>query len=224
VNGGLKYEMEKYYLSIDEKEILSDISQKTFDIWEVMSNYRKELHIGQKLIDIGGGIGHFTYKASKKGYNVTMIDVLKEFIERTREKYPELKDRVYLLDIFDEKKVMEFVQGKGQFDVVTVLGSVLNHVENKRELNGGLYNIVKLGETNSLFVIDLLLEEMFPEKPATIWSDFKHTLASFSNIGVFLREYGFRLLDMYSIHESYTPERELKYEEHSIRFFILKPW
>jgi SAM-dependent methyltransferase len=221
----LNREIRKYYLSINEEEVISDISQKKFDIWELMEKFRRELGVERRLIDIGGGMGYFAYNALKEGYDVIMIDALEEFVKKAGEKYPELKERVYVVDIFNEENVSKFIDKLGQFDVVTVLGSVPNHAVNKKKLKRGLYNILKFGNTNSLLVIDLLLEEMFPEKPSTIWSDFKHTLASFSDIGLFLRKYGLRILDLYSIHESYPSKRgSREYEEHSIRFFIHKPW
>jgi SAM-dependent methyltransferase len=218
-------EVKKYYLSVTDEDVISDLSPHTFDIWEIIQRFQKKLDVGKRLIDIGGGIGSFAYEALKRGYDVTVTDFLKEFTKKVIKKYPKLKGRVYLLDIFDEKNVSRFVEEMDQFDVVTVLGSVLNHAKDKGELEKGFYNVLKLGDTNSLFVIDLLVEEMFPGRPSIIWSDFKHTLASFSEIGEFLREYGLRLLDLYSIHESYTCMGKLeKYEEHSIRLFIFKPW
>ena len=85
-----------------------------------------------------------------------------------------------------------------------------------------MFNLLKRGCTNSLYIIDFLVEEMFPEKPKVIWSDYKHTLVSYHDIGLFIKKYGLRILDSYTIHERYSPEE--KYEEHSLRLFIYRPW
>lgn len=221
-------EIRKYYLSVlteNEEEISSDISTKKFNIWEMIETYRKKFNINQRLVDIGGGVGDFAYTALRKGYNVIIIDKFDELIKKLEEKYPEFKKKTFIVDIFDVKGVSNLIDELDQFDIVTVLGSVPNHAVNKSQLKNGLYNILKFGDTNSLFIIDLLMAEMFPGNPLTIWSDFKHTLTSFHDIELCFRKYGLRLLDLYTIHESYpSPRGSKEFEEHSIRLFIHKPW
>jgi len=65
-----------------------------------------------------------------------------------------------------------------------------------------------------------MMEEMTPEKPKYIWSEFTHTLASFQDISTYTKKYGLRILDIYSIHDDYGDG----YTEHSVRIFIYKPW
>ncbi|MHA1991943.1 MAG: class I SAM-dependent methyltransferase [Candidatus Hodarchaeales archaeon] len=218
-------EIRKYYISIkkkDEQEIMSDLSEKKFNLWDIIENHRKKLNIGKKLLDIGSGLGNFAIDAYSKDYNVFIIDILEEFIKEITTNQPELKRKAFLVDIFNEEDVSNFINEQNQFDVITVLGSVPNHAKDKMELERCLFNITKLGKTNSLFVIDFLQQEMFPESPSVIWSDYKHYLASFHDIAGFLQIYGLRVLDLYSIHEPYS-EKPNSYEEHSIRFFLHKP-
>lgn len=220
----MSYEVKRYYLTAPEEEINSDIAPKTFDTWSIIENYRKKLKIGKRLLDVGFGTGHFALQAFKKGYNVMAIDFLPEIVVKVANKHPELKKRVHVVNLLDEKTVLEFIEEFGQFDVVTALGLVANHAQNKREMAKILYNIVKFAGINSLIVVDLLLEEMFPSKPEVIWSDFTHTLTSLTEMGSIFKKYGLRLLDAYTIHETYPAEEVFpEFEEHSIRTFIHKP-
>ncbi|MBS7251505.1 MAG: methyltransferase domain-containing protein [Candidatus Freyarchaeota archaeon] len=219
-------EVKRYYLEAPEEEINSDIAPKTFDIWGIMDDYGKKLKLGNRLLDVGLGTGRFTLQAFKKGYDVMAIDLLPEFIARVTRKHPELKKRLHVVNLLDEKSVLKFVEEYGQFDIVTALGVVANHAQNKHGMTKILYNIVKFAGTNSLLVVDLLLEEMFPGKPQIIWSDFTHTLTSLTEMGQIFQKYGFTLLDAYTIHETYPAKGELfpEFNEHSIRIFIHKPW
>jgi len=222
----MSHEVKRYYLRAPEGEINSDISPKMFDIWNVIENYRKKLKIGKRLLEVGVGTGRFACQAFKKGYTVTAIDFLPEIVVKAVNKHPELENRVHVMNLLDEKSVLEFVEEFGQFDVVTALGLVPNHAENKREMAKVLYSIVKFAGINSLIVVDLLLEEMFPGKPEVIWSDFTLTLISLAEMEQIFKKYGLRLLDAYTIHETYPAEGEVfpEFEEHSIRIFIHKPW
>lgn len=218
-------EVKRYYVSAPEKEISSDISAKTFDIWSIIESWRKKLSIGNRLLDVGVGTGHFTYQAFAKGYNVMGVDLLEEILQKVAIKFPELKGRLQIVDVLDGKSVSEFVGKFNQFDIVTILGLVPNHAENKQQLIATLYNITKFAGVNSLIVEDLLLEEMFPGKPEIYWSEFTHTLTSLTEMGEFFKKHGLRLLDAYTIHEIYPAEGEFDKEldEHYIRIFIHKP-
>jgi SAM-dependent methyltransferase len=218
-------EVKRYYASAPDKEIISDTSAKTFDIWSIVESWRKKLGIGNRLLDVGVGTGDFFHQAFKKGYNVMGVDLLEEIVQKVATKFPELKDKLQIVNILDEKSVSEFVRKFNKFDIVTILGLVPNHAENKQQLMTTLYNLTKFAGVNSLIVVDILLEEMYPGKPEVYWSEFTHTLTSISEMGEFFRKYGLRLLDAYTIHEIYPSEGEFDQEldEHYIRLFIHKP-
>jgi SAM-dependent methyltransferase len=219
-------EVKKYYLTAPEQEINSDIAPKMFDTWCIIENYREKLNVGRRLLDVGVGTGRLAIQAFRNGYDVVAIDLIPEIVAKVTSKYPELEKRVHVVNLLDEKSVLEFVEEFGQFDVVTALGLVANHAQNKQEMVSALYSIVKVAGINSLVVVDLLLEEMFPGKPKIIWSDFTHTLTSLTEIGRIFKKYGLRLLDAYTIHETYFTEGKVlpEFEEHSMRIFIHKPW
>lgn len=155
-------EVKSYYVSAPDKEISSDISAKTFDIWSIIESWRKKLGIGNRLLDVGVGTGSFVYQGFKKGYNVMGVDLLEEILQKVSTKFPELKDKLQIVNILDEKSVSAFVRKFNQFDIVTILGLVPNHAENKQQLMTTLYNITKFAGVNSLIVEDLILEEMYP--------------------------------------------------------------
>jgi len=211
-------EIQKYYLRISNKELSSDTSEKSFEIWNLIKKYRKMFGIGNRLIDVGCGKGKLAMRAVKEGYEVFAVDIIEKFLKNINIKEPSIS--TYMLNILDSKAVSEFVHKFDQFDIVIALGLVLNHASSKKELKAGLFNLVKLAKSNSLIVFDLMIEEMTPGKPKYIWSEFTHTLASFRDLSQFINAYGLRLLDIYSIHDDYGDG----YVEHSVRTFIYKPW
>ncbi|MEM2984549.1 MAG: class I SAM-dependent methyltransferase, partial [Candidatus Jordarchaeaceae archaeon] len=113
-------EVRKYYISAPEKEISSDVSAKTFEIWNIIEYWRKKLDIGDRLLDVGVGTGHFTFQALRKGYNVMGIDFLEELLEKVAHRFPELKGKLQVVNVLDERAVSEFVRKFNQFDIVTV--------------------------------------------------------------------------------------------------------
>jgi hypothetical protein len=78
------------------------------------------------------GTGRFAWQAFRKGYNLMAIDFLPEIVLKVTNKHPELKKRIYLVNLLDDESVLEFVEEFGQFHIVTALGAVANHAQNKQ--------------------------------------------------------------------------------------------
>src|SRR4030095_10409018 len=88
---------------------------------------------------------------------------------------PRLSGRLQRADVFEARAVAA-LGARGPFSIVAALGAVLNHARDGRELARGFRHLVALGEARSLLIVDLLVREMFPGYPASIWADFLHVL------------------------------------------------
>src|SRR2546425_133811 len=50
-------EIKDYYLGISADEITSYLTPASFDLWESVARYRRELTIGARWLEVGGGMG-----------------------------------------------------------------------------------------------------------------------------------------------------------------------
>ncbi|TMA56400.1 MAG: hypothetical protein E6J75_09750 [Deltaproteobacteria bacterium] len=71
-------EIKDYYLGISADEITSYLTPASFDLWESLARYRRELQIGARWLEIGGGMGDLAAAALDRGYDVLMTDVQDE--------------------------------------------------------------------------------------------------------------------------------------------------
>ena len=155
-------EMLDYYATGPASEIDSS-ARFDFDIWNLIENWRRILGIaGNRLLDIGGGLGKFSAMAIRRGFDVTMVDISRDIIQRAVALHPELKNRVYILDIFNPQNVTDFIRKHGQFDIILSLGFVVNHTDSPEKILCALDNHLKLAKANSLLVIDIEIGEIGP--------------------------------------------------------------
>ena len=216
-------EIKDYYLRSPVEEISSYTTPLSFDLWDSIETYRSKLGIGKRWIDIGGGVGEIAAISLKKGYDVHVTDVFDELIQATVDRHPELKTRISHLDLFDTKNVNSLLASKGSFDIVTALGAVLNHAANRLEVRKGFGNLVRFGHANSLIIIDVMLREMLPGHPASIWSEFLHVLVGFDDIYALTRLHKLELLETYSIQYIYPSKKGKELEtERALRLLYYK--
>ena len=50
-------EIKDYYLGISADEITSYLTPASFDLWESVARYRRALGIGDRWLEVGGGVG-----------------------------------------------------------------------------------------------------------------------------------------------------------------------
>jgi len=219
-----KKEMAKYYHSITDDELYSQ-TKFVFDLWPTLNGIVKQF--GKKklrIIDVGGGKGDIIIAGSKYGYEVFLTDIYEDFLKEAVKRYPELSNRVALLDIFNTKNVIEFINRYGYFDVVLCLGFVLNHTDSLDAFRRGFANLIKLANENSVIVVDIMLSDMYPGRPMRIWSDFNHTLISLKDLADMSEKYGLILAEFHSIRYDYSDAKNYNYREYGSRFFIIKPY
>jgi len=213
-------EMLDYYATGPASEIDSS-ARFDFDIWNLIENWRRILGIaGNRLLDVGGGLGKFSAMAIRKGFDVTMVDISRDIIQRAVALHPELKDRVYILDIFNPQNVTDFIRKHGQFDIILSLGFVVNHTDSPEKILCALDNHLKLAKANSLLVIDIEVCEMWRNRPILTWCDFWCALLPLEKLGWWLSTRGLHVLDVHSLHYKYISGAE----DHGVRLFIHKSW
>lgn len=218
--------MDKYYHSIDDKELYSDVTF-TFDLWEIIKNLVSELKQGKRLVrvvDVGGGKGDIVIKGLKYGYEPFLTDINKDFLDEAERRHSELRGRTCVLDIFDSQEVIKFIDKNGFFDVVLCLGLVLNHTDHLDKVFLGFSNLVKLANENAVIVVDLMLSELYIGNPESIWIDFTMTPVSIMDISKLIRKHGLILKAFHSIEYDYGECKNYHYKDHAIRLFLVKPY
>lgn len=215
-------EIATYYLGISPDEISSYVAA-SFDLWDSLSRYRKELAIGVRWLELGGGMGDLAADALDRGYDVLMTDVEDALLQTAGRRHPRLSGRLQRADVFDTKAVAA-LGARGPFSIVAALGAVLNHARDGRQLARGFRHLAALGEPRSLLIVDLLVREMFPGHPASIWADFLHVLPGLDELSRLIRASGLQLLETYSLFHRYppTPAHDREFEERMLRVVLLK--
>ena len=215
-------EIATYYLGISPDEISSYVAA-SFDLWDSLARYRKELAIGVRWLELGGGMGDLAADALDRGYDVLMTDVDDALLQTAARRHPRLSGRLERADVFDTKAVAA-LGAHGPFSIVAALGAVLNHARDGRQLARGFRHLAALGEPRSLLIVDLLVREMFPGHPASIWADFLHVLPGLDELSRLIRVLGLQLLETYSLFHRYppTPAYDREFEERMLRVVLLK--
>ena len=216
-------EIKDYYLGISPDEISSSLTTAPFDLWDSLGRYRRELAIGARWLELGGGMGDLAAAALDRGYDVLMTDVQDELLATAATRHPRLRARLQRADVFDPRDVAALA-ARGPFSIVAALGAVLNHARDGRELKRGFSHLVELGEAGSILVVDLMLREMFPGNPPSVWADFLHVLPGLDDLGRLIRSAGLHLLEAHSLFHRYppTPAFDREFDERMLRLILHK--
>ena len=214
-------EIKDYYLGISADEITSYLTPASFDLWESVARYRRELGIGDRWLEVGGGVGDLAAAALDRGYDVLMTDVEGELLETATARHPRLRGRLERSDVFDPQDVAALA-ARGPYSIVAALGAVLNHARDHGELVRGFDHLVTLAQPGSLLIVDLMLSEMFSGHPASIWADILHVLPSFADVARLTRAWGLHVLETHSLYHRYppTPACEAEFDERMLRLFL----
>jgi hypothetical protein len=217
-------EIKHYYLGISADEITSYLTPASFDLWQSVARYRRELGIGARWLEIGGGLGDLAATALDHGYDVLMTDVQPELLESAAARHPCLAGRLERSDIFDARDVAA-LGARGPFSIVAALGAVLNHARDHRELARGFDHLVTLAAPRALLIVEVMLSEMFPGHPRSIWADILHVLPGFDDLARLTRSSGLQVLEAHSLYHRYppTPTFDADFDERMLRLFLLRP-
>jgi methyltransferase family protein len=217
-------EIKDYYLAISADEITSYLTPASFDLWASLARYRHEFQLGARWLELGGGMGDLAAAALERGYDVLMTDVQPELLATAAVRHPGLSGRLQRADVFDARDV-QALAAQGPFAIVAALGAVLNHARNRKELARGFAHLVALTEPGALLVVDLMLSEMFPGHPASIWADMLHVMPSFAELAPLLGGARLHLLEAHSLYHRYPPTAafDAPFDERMLRLFLRKP-
>ena len=215
-------EIRDYYLGISPDEIRSD-QTTSFDLWESLVRYRRDLAVGARWLELGGGMGDLAAAALDRGYDVLMTDVQDELLATAATRHPQLRSRIQRVDVFAARDVAALT-ARGPFSIVAALGAVLNHARDEKELACGFGHLVALGEPSSLLVVDLMLREMFPGHPESVWADFLHVLPGLDDLARLIRSSGLQLLEAHSLYHRYPPTAAFgeEFDERMLRLVLHK--
>lgn len=122
----------KEFGGLDELEVLEDRLSGWFN---AKSEEVLKLAEGEKLLDIGCGIGTFSRILSEGGYKVTGIDVSEKCLMRTKD----IRGRFIIEDITRLKKLKK---SGGSFDCVIAL-DVLEHIDDEVALISNVRYLLK---------------------------------------------------------------------------------
>src|SRR2546428_522971 len=157
-------EIKDYYLSISADEITSHLTPASFDLWESIARYRRELRIDARWLEIGGGMGDLAAAALDRGYDVLMTDVQAELLDTAAARHPRLRTRLRRADIFDARDVAALA-ARGPFSIVAAVGAVLHHAPDQRALPRGLDPLAAPGRPRWLLVASPTPREMLSRRP-----------------------------------------------------------
>src|SRR5207245_5407582 len=118
-------EIKDYYLGISADEITSYLTPASFDLWESLARYRRELQIGARWLEIGGGMGDLAAAALDRGYDVVMTDVQEELLTTAAARHPKLRGRLQRADIF-EPRAVQTLDATGLYYVVAAYETFVN--------------------------------------------------------------------------------------------------
>jgi hypothetical protein len=216
-------EIRDYYLGVTADEITSHFTAVSFDLWDSVARYRRELGLEPRWLEIGGGVGDLAAAALDRGYDVLMTDVQTELLEAAAARHPPLRTRLQRADIFDARDVAALA-AHGPFAIVAAVGAVLNHARDQQQLARGFEHLVSLAAPRALLVVDLMLREMFPGHPASVWADFLHVLPSLGELARLSRASGLQMLEAHSLYHRYPPTAGYarEFDERMLRLFFHK--
>src|SRR5438309_425269 len=217
-------EIKDYYLGISADEITSYLTPASFDLWESLARYRREFRLGVRWLETGGGMGDLAAAALDRGYDVLMTDVQDELLATAATRHPRLRGRLQRADIFDSRDVQALASHR-PFSIVAALGAVLNHARDRKELARGFGHLVALAEPGSLLIVDLMLSEMFPGHPASIWADILHVLPGFADLARLIGASRLHVLETHSLYHRYPPTAVFNadFDERMLRLVLRKP-
>lgn len=121
-----------YYRGYDEQGRLVRDPYRRLEFDTTLRYLRRYLPARGRLLDAGGGPGRYTVALARRGYRMSMIDLLPEHVEQARRsaRGARVQRRVETLESGSLDDLSRFPDGA--FDGVLCLGSALGHVVDRR--------------------------------------------------------------------------------------------
>ena len=94
----------------------------------IIKQFKKEDKKAKKILDLGCGTGKYSFLLSKKGFEVTGVDISKAMIRIAKKKYKNKKNINFI------HKDLKKINLKKKFDIVVALFDVLSFQTSKNEI------------------------------------------------------------------------------------------
>lgn len=125
---------------------------------QTMECLKRYLPSKGKILDIGGGTGVYAFELYRAGYDVVLLDVSKEIIDKAKCNFKK---------VFNEKfdNNVEFILADAQnidifesnsFDAILCLGGVMSIINSDIERTELINKIINIGKNNSIFIVSIL--------------------------------------------------------------------
>lgn len=125
---------------------------------QTMECLKRHLPTKGKILDIGGGTGVYAFELYKAGYDVVLLDISQEIIEKSKYNYKKIYNHKFnnKIDfiVADVRDIDEFISN--EFDIVLCLGGVLSIINSETERTSVINKIINAGKNNSILIISIL--------------------------------------------------------------------
>ena len=151
VKGYSKYQHYQEQVS-KEKNPLNYLTDAEPSYWSTVHAIQNILRVGKnaRILEIGSGLGYFTYSLKKAGYNIQGLDISQEAVNNANMKF----GNYYICgDLFDFAK-----QNIECYDLV-IMTEVIEHLNNPKEF---IISINKLLKSNGAYIFTTPNKSFFP--------------------------------------------------------------
>jgi ubiquinone/menaquinone biosynthesis C-methylase UbiE len=113
-----------------------------------------------KILDVGGGIGRFSFPLAEKGHNITLIDISEGMLKEAKR----IANKKKLSITFLKKSAINMKnQRDNSFDVALVMNAVLDYCGNHKKALKEIFRVLKpngimLGNVNNRFIYSAMHE------------------------------------------------------------------
>ena len=120
--------VKNYYKGFDEKNRLINDNSGKLEYYMTMKILEEHLPSNGAILDLGGGVGAYSFPLAKKGYNVYLSDLSEDLINQaSKQKQEEKVDNLISCDVVNAVDLSIYNDNK--FDVVLLFGPLYHLLE-----------------------------------------------------------------------------------------------
>lgn len=108
------------------------------------------------ILDAGGGPGRYSIELAKRGYDITLLDLVPKYLEFAKRRVKKLKIGNKIKDIL-EGTITDLSRFKNDsFDAVICLGGPLSHVYPERERKQAIFELIRVAKKNAPIFVSVM--------------------------------------------------------------------
>src|SRR3989338_10320805 len=131
---------------------------------------KKYLQKKGSILDAGGGPGRYAIELAKSGYNVTLLDLVKNNTDFAKKKIKLAKVQNNIKGVFNGSVTDLSVFPDECFDSVICLGGPLSHISEEGKRIKGVSELVRVSKKNSFIFISVMSKIGTLSQAPTKWS------------------------------------------------------